>query len=133
MHDSEHSLEALVYWLKHARPDVEIVPIIVPAARLDRLSTLASRLAGALAATMEARDLKLGRDVAIAISTDGVHYGTDFKYVPYGDGGPEAYERATAKDRELLKGPLSGHAHAGEDPRAVRGVRGSRRTPTRTA
>lgn len=108
MHDSEHSLEALVYWLKHARPDLEIVPIIVPAARLDRLNTLASRLAGALAATMEARDLKLGRDVAIVVSSDGVHYGADFKYVPYGDGGPEAYERATAKDRELLEGPLSG-------------------------
>ena len=108
MHDSEHSLEALVYWLKHARPDVEIVPIIVPAAGFGRLNTLASRLAGALTAVMEARDLQLGRDVAIAISTDGVHYGADFKYVPYGDGGPEAYEKATAKDRALLKGPLNG-------------------------
>jgi MEMO1 family protein len=108
MHDSEHSLEALVYWLRHGRPDVEIVPIIVPAARFERLDELAGRLAGALAATMEARDLKLGRDVAIVISTDGVHYGTDFKYVPYGDGGPAAYEQATAKDRALLAGPLSG-------------------------
>jgi MEMO1 family protein len=108
MHDSEHSLEALVYWLKHARPDLEIVPIIVPAAPPERLNVLAGRLAGALAAAMEARDLKLGRDVAIAISTDGVHYGTDFKYVPYGDGGPDAYAQATTKDRQLLKGPLSG-------------------------
>jgi MEMO1 family protein len=108
MHDSEHSLEALVYWLKHARPDVEIVPILVPASRFERMNELAGRLAGALHAALEARDLQLGRDVAVVISTDGVHYGADFKYTPYGDGGPDAYERAAARDRELLRGPLSG-------------------------
>ncbi len=108
MHDSEHSLEALVYWLRHARPDLEIVPILVPATRLERMNELASRLAGAIRATMEARDLVLGRDVAVVISTDGVHYGADFQYVPYGPGGPEAYAQATAKDRALLLGPLRG-------------------------
>ncbi len=108
MHDSEHSLEALVYWLHHARPDLEIVPILVPAARYDRMVLLAGRLAGALAATMEARDLVLGRDVAVAISSDGVHYGADFHYVPYGEGGADAYERAVAKDLALLAGPLNG-------------------------
>jgi AmmeMemoRadiSam system protein B len=108
MHDSEHSLEALVYWLKHARPDLEIVPIIVPAAKFERLEELANHLGAALAVAMEARDWQLGRDVAIAISTDGVHYGPDFKYVPYGDGGVEAYLKATAKDRSLLAGPLQG-------------------------
>jgi AmmeMemoRadiSam system protein B len=108
MHDSEHSLEAIVYWLKHARPDVEIVPILVPSLCPDRMSTLASRLAGAITAAMAARGLKLGRDVAVVISTDGVHYGADFEYVPYGDGGPDAHEKAVAKDRELLLGPLRG-------------------------
>ncbi len=108
MHDSEHSLEALVYWLKHARPDLEIVPIIVPAARFERLQELADHLGSALAAAMSARDLRLGRDLAIAISTDGVHYGPDFQYVPYGDGGVAAYEKATAKDHALLTGPLKG-------------------------
>ncbi len=108
MHDSEHSLEAVAYWLKHARPDVEIVPILVPGAPLGRLAELAGRLAGALGAAMEVRDLQLGRDVAVVISTDGVHYGADFQYVPYGEGGPEAYAQATAKDLTLLKGPLSG-------------------------
>jgi len=108
MHDSEHSLEALVYWLKHANPDLEIVPIIVPAAKFERLEELANHLGAALAVAMGARDWQLGRDVAIAISTDGVHYGSDFKYVPYGDGGVEAYLKATAKDRSLLTGPLQG-------------------------
>ena len=108
MHDSEHSLEALVYWLKHIRPDVEIVPIIVPAAPFERLQALGDRLGAALATAMDVRDLKLGRDVAIAISTDGVHYGPDFKYVPYGDGGEDAYRQAVAKDLTLLRGPLTG-------------------------
>ena len=118
MHDSEHSLEALVYWLRHARPDLEIVPIIVPAAKFDRLEELATHLAAALDATMMAHDWRLGRDVAIAISTDGVHYGTDFRYVPYGDGGIAAYRKATENDRALLAGPLSGTLTTGK----VRGL-----------
>src|SRR5262249_34927071 len=64
-HDSEHSLEPLVCWLRHVQPDLEIVPIIVPASHFDRLSELADHLGAALAAEMEARHWKLGRDVAI--------------------------------------------------------------------
>lgn len=107
-HDAEHSLEPLVCWLKHIRPDVEIVPILVPGARFERLEQLADHLGGALAAELDARGWKLGRDVAIAISADGIHYGPDFKQVAYGAGGIASYERAVAKDRELLMGPLSG-------------------------
>ncbi len=108
MHDREHSLEALVYWLRHARPDVEIVPVIVPASSWTRLRELAAALGDALGAEMKARGLSLGKDVAVAISTDGVHYGPDFKFVPYGEGGIEAYRTAVEKDRALLTGPLSG-------------------------
>jgi AmmeMemoRadiSam system protein B len=108
MHDSEHSLEAIAYWLKHAQPAVEIVPVIVPAMDLPRMETLASRLGDAIAAAMGKRGWRLGRDLAIVISTDGVHYGTDFKYAPYGEGGIEAYAKAVAADEALLTGPLAG-------------------------
>jgi AmmeMemoRadiSam system protein B len=108
MHDSEHSLEALAYWLKHIRPDVEIVPVIVPAAKFERLQSLADHLGAVLAGAMQRHGWRLGREVAIAISTDGVHYGPDFKHTPYGDGGIRAYERAVEMDRSLLRGPLSG-------------------------
>ena len=114
MHDSEHSLEALVYWLRHLRPDLEIVPIIVPESKFDRLEELAGHLAAALGTTLMAHDWQLGRDVAIVISTDGVHYGPDFKYVPYGDGGITPYQKATEEDRALLTGPLSGTLTAGK-------------------
>jgi AmmeMemoRadiSam system protein B len=108
MHDSEHSLEAIVYWLRHQRPDLEIVPILVPAAGFDRLEQLAAALAGALGAAMANLGLQPGRDVAVVVSTDGVHYGPDFGHTPFGDGGIEAYRRAVARDTALLGGLLSG-------------------------
>jgi AmmeMemoRadiSam system protein B len=108
MHDSEHSLEALAYWLKHARPDVEIVPIIIPAASFARLQEMAGHLGTALASRMRAHGWKLGRDVAVVISSDAVHYGADFKYAPFGEGGVEAYVKATDQDRSLLRGALAG-------------------------
>jgi AmmeMemoRadiSam system protein B len=108
MHDSEHSLEALAYWLKHIDPEVEIVPIIVPASRFSRLAELANHLGGALADAMRQHGWQLGRDVAVAISSDAVHYGLDFQHVPFGEGGIEAYEKAVARDRSLLTGPLAG-------------------------
>ena len=107
-HDAEHSLEPLVCWLRHARPDLEIVPIVVPGARFERLQELAGHFADALAAEMSARGWKLGRDVAIAISADGIHYGPDFKQTTFGEGGLAAYQQAVARDHGLLTGPLSG-------------------------
>lgn len=108
MQDSEHSVEAIAYWLKHQTPGVEIVPVLVPSASFPRFQELAAHLGKALALSMRKRNWVLGRDVAIVISSDGIHYGTDFAYAPYGEGGVEAYVKAVARDRELLAGPLSG-------------------------
>ena|SRR6185312_3759298 len=107
-HDSEHSIEAIAYFLKHARPDVEIVPILIPAASFPRLTSMAAHLGGALAAAMKKHKLVLGRDVAVVISTDGTHYGDDFKYVPFGEGGLAAFEKAMAQDRKLVEDTLAG-------------------------
>ena len=107
-HDSEHSIEGIAYFLKHARPDVEIVPVIVPAASFERLHELASQLAVALAAAMKRRNWELGRDVSIVISADGTHYGEDFKFTPYGWGGVKAYAKAVDADRKLMRETLGG-------------------------
>lgn len=112
VHDGEHSLEALAYWLRHARPDLEIVPLLVPAASFARLEELAARLGGALAASMRRRGWTLGRDVAVVVSADAVHYGADFSHAPFGPGGIEAYAKAVERDRALLTGPLSGPVSA---------------------
>ena len=107
-HDAEHSIEAEVYWLRHVNPSVEIVPILAPATRFERLEEIATRLGDAIAASMKKRQWKLGKDVAIVISADAVHYGPDFHQVPFGDGGVEAYTKAIARDRALLTGPIAG-------------------------
>ena len=107
-HDAEHSVEAIAYFLKHARPDVEIVPVLIPAASFARLSTMATHLGDALATTMKRQKLALGRDVAIVISTDGTHYGNDFQYAPFGAGGVGAFEKAMAQDRQLIESALAG-------------------------
>ena len=107
-HDSEHSIEGIAYFLKHARRDVEIVPVIVPAASFQRLHELASQLSGALAASMQRRGWQLGRDVAIVISADGTHYGEDFKFTPYGWGGVKAYSKTVEQDRKLMRDTLGG-------------------------
>ncbi len=118
MHDSEHSLEALVYWLAHTQPELEIVPIIVPASSFPRLQELADHLGGALASVLKSHGWKMGRDVAVAISSDAVHYGPDFKYTPFGEGGVEAYVKATDQDRSLLRGVLAGPVSAEKVRRA---------------
>lgn len=109
MHDSEHSLETVVQWLRHRRPDVEILPVIVPAMSWARLTELGERLGDALAGAAKERGLVLGRDLAVVVSSDAVHYGADFRHVPYGEGGVDAYARAVARDTGMLKalgGPL---------------------------
>jgi AmmeMemoRadiSam system protein B len=108
MQDSEHSVEAIAYWLKHQDPQVEILSVLLPAADFARFQDLAAHLGQALGATMKARGWRLGRDLAIIISSDGIHYGEDFKYTPHGLGGVDAYTKATARDREILLGPLAG-------------------------
>jgi MEMO1 family protein len=107
-HDNEHSVEGIAYFLKHARPDVEIVPVIVPAASFERFGDMASHFAAALAGAMRQRGWRLGRDVAIVISNDGTHYGEDFRYSPYGAGGVEAFLKAMEHDRALMRERLSG-------------------------
>jgi hypothetical protein len=74
----------------------------------EHMQALAQRLGAVLAKAMRSHGWTLGRDVAIAISADGIHYGPDFEQVPFGPGGVDAYQQATARDRALLTGPLSG-------------------------
>jgi AmmeMemoRadiSam system protein B len=109
-HDSEHSIEGIAYFLKHARPDVEIVPVIVPGASFERLTEISGRLGDALSAAIKRRGWTLGRDVAIVVSTDGTHYGDDFRYSPYGPGGIEAFQKAMAHDRALVRDTLGREA-----------------------
>ncbi len=109
MHSREHSLEAIVPFLQHRNRNVTIVPILVPYAPWDRLSALTDELSAALAGILTEHEWKLGRDVAIVVSSDAVHYGPDFDHTPFGtdaSGYQQAVDRDEALAREHLAGPI---------------------------
>jgi len=108
VHDCEHSLEALVPWLRHERPELEIVPVLVATSRFEQLETMAAAFAFALGEILDERGWALGREVGIAISADAIHYGADFQQTRFGPGGPAAHREAQAMDHALLTGPLAG-------------------------
>jgi len=113
METVEHSVEGIVPWLQAYDRDVEIVPILVPYMGWDTLDRLAAESADALAGVMKERGWSLGRDVAIIVSSDAVHYGdagwggSDF--APFGTG-IDGYAKAVERDRDLagtlLAGPI---------------------------
>ena len=106
----EHSLEGFLPILMHYVPNVEIVPILVT--RLgDRSAGAADTLASAIVQIMERHRWKLGKDVAILISADCVHYGDEEwggrNYAPFG-ADREAYDRGVAQDRDVIQSSLTG-------------------------
>lgn len=121
-HDLEHSVEPIAYFLKHARRDVELVPVLIPAASPAKLAAMADHLAAALASTMKRKHLALGRDVAIVISSDGTHYGDDFTYAPFGAGGVDAFQKAAAQERALVADALEGPVSADKTQRFINAV-----------
>jgi AmmeMemoRadiSam system protein B len=111
MHAGEHSLEGLVPFVQNHVRGVRIVPILVPYMSLSRLEELADRTGAALGAAMKKRGLKLGRDVAIVISSDMVHYGdAGWKGKSFAELGTNgaAYDAAVARDLALIRDDLEG-------------------------
>ncbi len=71
----EHSVEAELPFLQYYNHHVEIISILVPYVSFDRMNELAKPLAEAIGKVMKEKKLKWGKDVALLISTDAVHYG----------------------------------------------------------
>lgn len=112
-HAQEHSIEALLPWLGAGAGDYTFVPILVPGMEPDRLHALASRLAEVLDAVCRQRGWTMGRDLALAISADAVHYGCEgwgaTGYAPFGcdeAGHAAAVAQDLAVCQEDLAGPL---------------------------
>jgi AmmeMemoRadiSam system protein B len=107
MHAREHSLEAILPFLQRGHPQRTIVPILVPHMGWERLEELTGRLADAVVEIMKRKQWKLGKDLAILVSSDSVHYGHDFDHAPFGTDAA-AYEDATRRDRSLIHENLEG-------------------------
>jgi len=107
----EHSLEGLIPFLQYYNRDIEIVPILVPYMHWERMECLAGKLAQILVRIIAERGWVLGEDIAFVISSDSIHYGDEDwggkNYAPFGSD-QEGYEKAVARESELVREHLSG-------------------------
>lgn len=107
----EHSVEALLPFLQYFNRSVEIVPILVPYMKWEKMDELSSRLASVVAQIIKKNNWHLGKDIAFLISTDCVHYGDYgwgyYHYCPFGTDA-DGYRKGIAQDLSLIKNYLSG-------------------------
>lgn len=115
VHDSiqqaEHSVEGIVPFLQYYNRSAEIIPILVPYMSFNTMNGLANSLALSITNIMRTNEYSWGRDFAIVISTDAVHYGDEDwggqNYAPYGSD-TSGYLKATAHENEIITGCLTG-------------------------
>ena len=110
MQKIEHSVEALLPFLQYYNPHIQIVSILVPYMSYDRMKEIALPLAKAINKVAEAHNWKWGKDYAIAISTDAVHYGDEDwggKNFAYYGTDSSGYQQAIAHEQEII-GTLTG-------------------------
>ena len=111
MHAEEHSLEGLIPILQYYISNVEIVPILVTRHEGMALDRAADTLAAVLRDLMRERGWELGRDVALLVSADCVHYGDEEwggrNYAPFG-ADSAGYERGVAQDLDVVRTALTG-------------------------
>ncbi len=123
LHAGEHSIEGLIPFIQYpwldrggdaaagGRKDVEILPVLITMLPGGEFYAAAGAFTAALHEQMEKRKMKLGRDIAILISADCVHYGDEGwggrDYAPFGTG-RDGYEKAVRQDIDIVKHCLAG-------------------------
>jgi AmmeMemoRadiSam system protein B len=73
----EHSLEALIPFLQYFNRKISIIPILVPAMDPERMNECGKALAEAISVTAAKYGWVWGKDYAIVVTTDAVHYGNE--------------------------------------------------------
>lgn len=120
LHALEHSLEGMIPFLQHYNREAKILPVLVPYMSWERLCELAEKTARALVDVMGERNLVLGEDVALLISSDSVHYGDcgwgGKSFADFGTDG-KAYDKAVERDLSLIADHLTGKIY----PKKVEG------------
>ncbi len=114
IHSVEHSVEAIVPFLQYYNRNVEIVPILVPYMKWDRLVELSKRLAKVLGVIISKNHWVLGQDIAFVSSSDCVHYGDEgwgkTYYCPFG-ADSVGYDKAVAQEHDLISEHLVGEVN----------------------
>jgi len=116
MQSIEHSVEAMIPWLQHYNPSVQIVSILVPAMPFERMQKIAKDLSEAIQGATTSENLKWGKDYAFIISTDAVHYGDlgwGGKNYAYFGTACTSYKNAKGKEMDILH-DLAGYLSPGK-------------------
>jgi len=74
---AEHSVEAMIPFLQYFNKDISIVSILVPAMSPDRMEACGKELAEAIRSVAKNHKWEWGKDFAIVVTTDAVHYGNE--------------------------------------------------------
>lgn len=110
-HSQEHSIEGLLPFLQYYNKDIEILPVLVPYLKWERLNYLAESFAHIISKYINQKNLQLGQDMGILISTDCVHYGNEGwgekNYAAFGVN-KQGYQKAVSRDRSLINNYLTG-------------------------
>jgi MEMO1 family protein len=77
MQTIEHSVEAIVPFLQYSNREVEIISILVPHSTFGRMDSIAKDLSASVKKVLEKENLLWGKDIAMVISNDAVHYGDE--------------------------------------------------------
>ncbi len=109
VHDSmmalEHSLEAINPFLLRNNKKIEIIPILIPYITFENMNLYSNKLSQVVYKIMKNNKLSYGKDLAIVISNDAVHYGnTDWggsNLAPFGVDSI-GNNRAKQKDLEII-------------------------------
>ncbi len=118
VHDSmmqiEHSLEAINPFLKRNIEGVEIIPVLVPYMTFENMEIFSDQLAEAVDKIMKEAHMEYGKDLAVVISNDAIHYGnTEWGGSDLAPFGVDSAGIAKAKQKDLgiieecLKGPVN--------------------------
>lgn len=111
MHSLEHSLESMIPFLQYFNRDVEIIPVLVPAMSPKRMEEIGQGLARAVKELADKRNWTWGKDYAIVVTTDAVHYGTEEwggrDYARFGCD-DEGNKRARDYEMEIIMNTLQG-------------------------
>ena len=115
VHDSmqvlEHSLEAIIPFLHKKNRNVEIVPILIPYINYETIDKISADLAKVVQAILKEKNWEFGKDLAVVISNDAVHYGDEewsANLAPYGTDSIGT-QKARQHDLKIIDSSLTGN------------------------
>lgn len=107
----EHSVEIMLPYLQYFNRDIEIVSILVPFMTFEKMNETSKPLSNAIQGFMKKHNLQWGKDIALLITTDAVHYGDEDwggkNMAPYG-ADSTGYEKAVNHEHAIIDSCLKG-------------------------